>query len=118
MLRLDETHDPNRQSWVTSANGHADFPIQNLPVGVFSPPGSTERRGGIAIGDMILDLAAAGEAGLLAGAGRDAAEATSSGSLNKLFALGATARQALRANASDPLHSQRTHSTPINRIST
>ena len=97
MMRLDETHDPNRQSWVTSANGHADFPIQNLPVGVFSPPGSTERRGGIAIGDMILDLAAAAEAGLFAGAARNAAEAAASGSLNQLFALGETARQALRA---------------------
>ena len=30
-MRLDETHDPKRQSWVTSANGHPDFPIQNLP---------------------------------------------------------------------------------------
>ena len=35
MNRLDETHDPARQSWVASANGHADFPIQNLPLGVF-----------------------------------------------------------------------------------
>ena len=42
MMRLDETHDPKRQSWVTSANGHPDFPIQNLPVGVFSLPGGTE----------------------------------------------------------------------------
>src|SRR6478736_986589 len=99
-MRLNETHDPKRQSWVTSANGHADFPIQNLPVGVFSPPGSTERRGGIAIGDMILDLGAVAEAGFFTGACRDAAEATSSGSLNKLFALGDTARQALRARAS------------------
>ena len=40
MMQLDETHDPRRTSWVTSANGHADFPIQNLPLGVFSPPGS------------------------------------------------------------------------------
>jgi fumarylacetoacetase len=103
MMRLNETHDPKRQSWVTSANGHADFPIQNLPAGVFSPPGSTERRGGIAIGDMILDLAAVAEAGFFTGACRDAAEATSSGSLNKLFALGDTARQALRARASELL---------------
>ena len=88
MARLDETHDPKRQSWITSANGHTDFPIQNLPVGIFSPPGSVEKRGGIAIGDMIFDLAAAAEAGLFAGAARDAAEAASSGSLNELFAWG------------------------------
>jgi fumarylacetoacetase len=102
-MQLDETHDSNRQSWVTSANGHADFPIQNLPVGIFSPPGSTEKRGGVAIGDMILDLAAAAEADLFAGAARDAAEAAASGSLNRFFALGEKARQALRARASQLL---------------
>jgi fumarylacetoacetase len=103
MTQLDETHDSKRQSWVTSANVHADFPIQNLPLGIFSPPDRAERRGGIAIGDMILDLAAAADAGLFAGAARDAAEATSSGSLNELFALGRTPRQALRARASELL---------------
>src|SRR6516225_627683 len=86
MARHDETHDPKRQSWVTSANGHPDFPIQNLPVGIFSPPGTAKTRGGIAIGDMILDLAAAAEVGLFAGAAGDAAEAASTGSLNELFA--------------------------------
>lgn len=96
MMRLDETHDPARTSWISSANGHADFPIQNLPVGVFSPPGSTEKRGGIAIGDMILDLASAADADLFAGAARDAAEAAASGSLNAFFSLGEKARQALR----------------------
>jgi fumarylacetoacetase len=103
MTRLDNTHDPKRQSWVTSANGHPDFPIQNLPIGTFSLPGSGDRRGGIAIGDMILDLGATAEAGLFAGPARDAAEATSSGSLNELFALGEPTRQALRARASELL---------------
>jgi len=36
-MKLDETHDPARTSWVEGADGHADFPIQNLPYGVFSP---------------------------------------------------------------------------------
>jgi fumarylacetoacetase len=106
MPRLDETHDPKRQSWVTSANGHADFPIQNLPFGIFSLAGSTERRGGIAIGDMILDLAEAAEAELFAGAARNAAEAASSGSLNDLFALGETPRHALRGRVSELLDAQ------------
>ena len=57
MTKIDETHDPARQSWVESANGHADFPIQNLPLGVFSV-GNGEPRIGVAIGDMILDLKA------------------------------------------------------------
>ena len=34
---IDATHDAGRRSWVASANGHPDFPIQNLPLGVFSP---------------------------------------------------------------------------------
>jgi fumarylacetoacetase len=117
MMRLDETHDPARKSWVSSAIGHTDFPIQNLPVGVFSPPGSTERRAGIAIGDMILDLSAASEAGVFAGASRDAAEAALSGTLNKLFALGQTARQALRARASELLDMKGPDSKRIEGIS-
>ncbi len=60
----DESHDPARQSWVESANGHADFPIQNLPLGVFSVAGGGARIG-IAIGDEILDVRGMGEAGLL-----------------------------------------------------
>ena len=64
MTRTDETHDPARRSWVTNANGHADFPIQNLPLGVFSHSGG-EPRIGVAIGNGIVDLRGLGEAGLL-----------------------------------------------------
>ena len=103
MPQLDETHDPKRQSWVSSANGHKDFAIQNLPLGIFSPPGGTERRAGVAIGNMIFDLGAALELGLFARDARDAAEAASSGSLNELFSLGAAPRQALRARLSEIL---------------
>jgi fumarylacetoacetase len=52
---IDTTHDPARRSWVASANGHPEFPIQNLPLGVFSPNGG-DARIGVAIGDSILDL--------------------------------------------------------------
>ena len=59
---MNATHDPKLKSWVESANDPAsDFPIQNLPFGVFRKKGSKEaRRGGVAIGDQILDLAALG----------------------------------------------------------
>ena len=43
----DETHDPARTSWVESANGHPDFPIQNLPFGVFSIGNGEARAGGV-----------------------------------------------------------------------
>ncbi|MCX7218323.1 MAG: fumarylacetoacetase [Burkholderiales bacterium] len=64
--QLNETHDAHLQSWVASANtGNTDFPIQNLPYGVFRRAGSDEQfRLGVAIGDQILDLAAARVAGI------------------------------------------------------
>jgi fumarylacetoacetase len=76
MPEIDETHDPGRRSWVASANGHPDFPVQNLPLGVFSPPGggAGPPRAGAAIGDMVLDLAAAHAAGLFSGEAARAAE--------------------------------------------
>jgi fumarylacetoacetase len=86
----------NHRSWVTSANDHADFPLQNLPLGIFSRDGLS-KRGGVAIGDMIFDLRAALDVGFFNGAARDAAEAASRDQLNDFFALGAPARQALRS---------------------
>jgi fumarylacetoacetase len=61
-MTLDETHDPGRRSWVESANEPGcDFPIQNLPFGIFGRKGKDEApRSGVAIGDQILDLAALG----------------------------------------------------------
>jgi fumarylacetoacetase len=61
-MKLDDTHDPALESWVESANRPGcDFPIQNLPFGVFKRKGAKESpRGGVAIGDQILDLAALG----------------------------------------------------------
>jgi fumarylacetoacetase len=92
---IDDTHSPGRRSWVASANHHADFPIQNLPLGVFTPPGGAT-RGGIAIGDDIFDLAAALELGLFDGLAANAARAASGAELNPVFALGRDARLALR----------------------
>src|SRR5436309_6083036 len=103
MPEIDQTHDPERRSWVTSANGHADFPIQNLPLGIFSTPEGGLPRAGVAIGNMILDLAAARHASLVAGEAARAVEAAAGGTLNPLFALGAGPRQALRARVSDLL---------------
>jgi fumarylacetoacetase len=61
-MSLDPTHDPDLRSWVESANEPGcDFPIQNLPFGIFKRKGASESpRGGVAIGDQILDLAALG----------------------------------------------------------
>jgi len=83
------------RSWVEHANGHSDFPLQNLPLGIFSRPGETLRCG-VAIGDAILDLEAVLAAGLFEGHAKAAVEATRGGALNAFFALGRNARVALR----------------------
>ena len=98
----DATHDPTRMSWVASANGHSEYPIQNLPFGVFSIHDGRP-RGGVAIGDSILDIGAALGAGLFSGTARDAAEAAVGPVLNPLLALPANARTALRRRLSDIL---------------
>jgi fumarylacetoacetase len=99
MSTIDETHDPRRRSWVASANGHPEFPLQNLPFGVFGPNGSAP-RGGIAIGDMIFDVGAALRFGLFSGDAATAAEAAAGPSLNALMALPPRLRQALRRRVS------------------
>jgi len=96
---IDETHDPARGSWVPTANGHPEFPVQNLPLGVFSPRGG-QPRGGVAIGDRILDLPAALAAGLFSGEAERAAKAAAGATLNPLMALGRNPRVALRRRLS------------------
>ena len=97
---VDATHDPSLRSWVESANrtGH-DFPVQNLPLGVFAPRGGA-LRAGVAIGDFIFDLPAAAEAGLLSAGAFDAARLAAAPSLNALVALGTAARVELRRQLS------------------
>jgi len=94
-MTIDHTHDPALQSWVPSANGHADFPIQNLPLGIFGPLAGAP-RGGVAIGDMILDLRAVHGEGLLDEEAQAAVHACIGPSLNPFLALGAAPRRALR----------------------
>ena len=87
---IDHTHDPAAQSWVVGANDHPDFPLQNLPLGVFSQNGGP-RRIGTAIGECVLDLT--GIAKLLPDALTTALAAPV---LNPLFALASADRRALR----------------------
>ena len=89
----NHTHDAAATSWVESANGHPDFPVQNLPLGVFSH-GESAPRGGIAIGDMVLDVPAI--AMLLEDPAEDAALTANAPVLNMLFAEGRGPVQALR----------------------
>ncbi len=94
----NETHDPQLRSWVESGNQPGtDFPIQNLPLGVFRR-GDEPPRIGVAIGDCVFDLA--GYARELPASLRAACEAPS---LNTLMALGNQACSALRRRLSESL---------------
>jgi fumarylacetoacetase len=99
MTGIDHTHNPELRSWVASANGHADFPIQNLPFGVFTPPNEPP-RGGVAIGDEIFDLVQAVRAGLFDEETEAVAVCAAAPSLNAFLQLGAGPRRALRARLS------------------
>ncbi|MTH80107.1 fumarylacetoacetase [Paracoccus aestuariivivens] len=80
------------RSRIAAANRvDCDFPIQNLPYGVFSTAGGALRCG-VAIGDMILDLAACEAQGLI-----DAAGTFSQPQLNEFMALGRPVWDRIRA---------------------
>ncbi len=98
MTMINETHDPALRSWVASANlAGTDFPIQNLPFASFRRQGSDESfRGGVAIGDQILDLAAVARAGLFGGDAGQAVLAGAQPQLNALMALGPSVWSVLR----------------------
>ncbi|RTQ32024.1 fumarylacetoacetase [Variovorax gossypii] len=97
-IALNHTHDVHARSWVESANAQgSDFPIQNLPHAVFRRAGSNEAfRGGVAIGDQVLDLAALARLQQLDGLALDAAKTAAQPALNDFFALGPAAWKALR----------------------
>lgn len=98
VTQLNETHDPALQSWVSSANfAGTDFPIQNLPFAVFRRSGSNEAfRGGVAIGDAVLDLAAVHTKEIFTGPAALAVQAAAAENLNAFMALGPAVWSALR----------------------
>jgi fumarylacetoacetase len=94
---LDLTHDSQLSSWVAESKEHRDFPIQNLPFGVFTRPAHPgQPRGGIAIGDSILDLRTLHAANLLPPEAQTACLTASGPTLNPFLALGPGPRVALR----------------------
>jgi fumarylacetoacetase len=92
------THNAFAKSWVASANAAGcDFPIQNLPFAVFRRAGSDETfRGGVAIGDQVIDMAQVAATDCLDGLAQAAAQACAQPALNDFFAMGPPAWTALR----------------------
>jgi len=96
-MKLDATHDPALTSWVEPANEPGcEFPIQNLPYGIFKRRGASEPpRGGVAIGDQVLDLAALG--------------IKTGPTLNGIAAMGPQVWKRMRKQLSKALSHKKTH---------
>ncbi len=99
MTKTDPTNDPTLRSWIENANRpDCDFPIQNLPYGVFSTRNHDAPRVGVAVGDQVLDLAALESEGLIE-TGSDE-RVFSRTALNPFMALGADSWRRVRARLS------------------
>jgi fumarylacetoacetase len=96
----DETNHAALTSWVATAQD-SDFPLENLPLGIFSV-GQRRRRAGVAIGDYVLDLV--GIADLLDEEWR---EDLSQPVLNAWLARGPEAGRALRSRLAELLSDER-----------
>jgi fumarylacetoacetase len=104
---VDGTHDASLRSFVLSANDPAtDFPVQNLPLGIFRRGGARPAHVGCAIGEEVLDLAACAERGLLRGLPSDVEDACRTATLNALMALEPRVRGTLRHRLSHLLRAE------------
>jgi fumarylacetoacetase len=93
------------RSWIESANlPGSDFPLENLPYGVFSQGES--KHIGVAIGDQVLDLRGCAKSGLLSQLSSEMIAACSSDSLNALMALGPAAWSMLRRQITSLLNAE------------
>ncbi|MFM2377067.1 MAG: hypothetical protein RLZZ165_2164 [Bacteroidota bacterium] len=93
------SNDPSRQSWVPVPEG-SDFPLQNLPFGIFSTPGHPKPRIGVALGEMIIDVPVLVESGLLGKCGLDLG-VLQDATLNRFAAMGRSAGRAVRERISE-----------------
>jgi len=94
---LNETHDPKVRSWLPAANlPGCPFPIQNLPFGIFRRGADDGFRGGVAIGDQIIDLRALAQARVFTAEAADGVRAGGRDSLNALMQSGPGVARALR----------------------
>lgn len=104
---IDETHAAHLKSWVESANeAGTDFPLQNLPLGVFRTSGSRSTRIGTAIGDKVLDLQACLGRSLLTGMPIGILAACGEETLNVLMQRPDVERRALRHRLSHLLRAE------------
>ena len=84
---MDETHDSKLRSWV-EVDEDSDFPIQNIPFGIYRPKGGGDMHVATAIGDYVLDLAYLDDAGLFNGTEVEGTEVFHEPTLNAFMSMG------------------------------
>ena len=84
---MDETHEPKLRSWV-EVEENSDFPIQNIPFGVFCPKSGGDLHVATAIGDYVLDLALLYESGAFGGSEVEGTEVFHEPTLNAFMSMG------------------------------
>lgn len=92
-------NDPSLKSWIEIPD-NSDFPIQNLPFGVFSV-GSEAPRPGVALGDYVIDLKALADLGYFEGLGFSTKQVFSQATLNSFLDQGKANWRATRARISE-----------------
>ena len=92
---MDETHDSKLRSWV-EVDENSDFPIQNIPFGIYRPKGGGDLHVATAIGDYVLDLAHLDDAGLFNGTVVEGTEVFHEPTLNALMSMGRKAWKEIR----------------------
>ena len=92
---MDETHDSKLRSWV-EVDENSDFPIQNIPFGIYRPKGGGDLHVATAIGDYVLDLAHLDDAGLFNGTVVEGTEVFHEPTLNALMSMDRKAWKEIR----------------------
>ncbi len=95
-----KANNPQLKSWLPVEEG-SDFPIQNIPYGIFKPRNRTTPRAGTRIGNHVIDLAAIAEKGYLVDEGVSNPDVFKQSRLNTFIAFGKPVWRAVRDKISD-----------------
>lgn len=114
MNNINQTHDSSLRSWVKSANENSEFPIQNLPYGIFCRKNINELpRAGVAIGEYVIDMQALYKVNILCGDAKEGCEALTQTTLNSFMSMGNNVSSKLRQSLSNALVEGSIHQSVI-----
>jgi fumarylacetoacetase len=114
MNDVNHTHDTTLKSWVKSANNESEFPIQNLPFGIFRRKNTTEQyRAGVAIGECVVDMQALYKKNILSGNAKTGCKALTETTLNSFMSMGNKVATEFRSALSTILKEDSTHQSIV-----